>query len=263
MPAETPSPPAHRPPPQEAYLDRVVEPEYASISAAAIGALVLAGISVLAFLPVPADLPLPLTVFRFPILLVLPLATLVFAAAAMRGIRRSEGTKIGLGLAQAALILAVVETLGAGALHGARQYHDYSLQQSLVREADVRLGYVLDDQSEPLYQELFRNSPELAKYESELRRLWQDIQAYMHTRGGDYFGRRLQQTHIGWADDPAGGQVEIGVAIFRLRFREGAMDITFRFRLEDGRWQLTDFRPSFGVMDFPDDDETPKKRFDE
>jgi len=263
MPADTPSPAAPHSPPPEAYLDRVVEPEYASISAAAIGALVLAGISVLAFLPVPANLPLPLTAFRFPILLVLPLTTLVFAAAAMRSIRKSEGTKVGLGLAQAALILAVVELLGAAALHGARQYHDYSLQQSLVREAEVRLGYVLDDQPAPLYAELLRNSPGLAQYETELRRLWQRTQRYMHATGGDYFGRRLQQTRIRAPDSPEEGPFEIGIAIFRLRFREGAMDIMFRFRLEEDQWKLTDFRPAGGVMDFPDDDETPKKRFEE
>jgi len=263
MPTDQPSHTSSSQPPAEAYLDRMVEPEYASISSGAIGALVLAGVAVLAFLPLPAYLPLPFTVFRFPILLVLPLVAIPFALAAMRSIRKSEGTRVGLGLAQAALILAVVETLGAAALHGTQQYHEYALQESLVREAETHLQCVLGDRPDDLFTELVANDPEWTKHEQGYRRLWRNVQAYLHQTGGDYFGRRLQQTRIRAPGSAEQGQFTMGVAIHRLRFREGAMDLVFRFHLVGRQWKLVDVSPTGGVMEFPDDNEKPKKRFEE
>ena len=134
----------HRPPPashpprpprtDDAHLDRVVEPEYASVSGAAIFALVLAAISVVAFLPVPADLPLPWTWLRLPLLLIVPLAAAGAAAAARRSIRRSEGTRTGMRVAQIALTLALVVTVGAGAMHGVRQVRRHQLLVSLIEK---------------------------------------------------------------------------------------------------------------------------------
>lgn len=248
--------------PDDAHLDRVVEPEYAAISANAIGALVLAGIAAVAFLPLPVDLPLPGTWMKFPVLLALPLATIPYALAAIRGIRNSEGTRVGLGLAHAALVLAVVIVLGAGTVHALRIRRHHTIEQSLVHAADPLLQAVIDDDFQSLFDNLARGNPEIAKRRAGYQNLWRHIQAYLHTDGGDYYGRHLRLTQILPPENPELPPYDRGDVVHRFRFTEGAMDIAFQFWRVDGTWTVMGFYAKGQLVDYPKPGETPAKRFD-
>jgi hypothetical protein len=249
--------------PDDARLDRAVDPEYAAVSGAAIGSLILAAVAVAAFLPVPVDLPLPWTWFRLPLFLVLPLAAIALAMAAIRLIRRSEGTRIGIRLAQAALVLAIVETLGAAAFHTVRQYGHYTVQQALVGESRTDLQYVLDGDFEALFRKLVANDPSVAKAERQIRAWWRQTQTYMRSGGGDYFGRALQSCTRRVPETEEDGPYEIGFVSHRLMFADGALDVFFRYQLVDGQWQLTYANSQRKMLTIPKEGDKPKKRFEE
>ena len=252
----------------DAPLDRLVEPEYAAISGAAIFALVLAALSVAAFLPAPLDLPLPMTWLRLPILLILPLTAVALALAARRSILRSEGTRTGLGLAQAALALALLITLGAGAMHGFGQVRRYQLQRALVEVAEAYLQHVLTDKPDIVFGDLVRNGAVTLDDKPGFLQGWKTAQYYMHEGSGDYYGRRLEKAgatvqSVAPKDKPGEEEIleDFGEVIHRLQFAQGAVDLRFGFRLVDGQWKLVTYNQGFS-REFPKDDTRPKRRFD-
>lgn len=266
---ETPQSEAPKPARDEARLDRVVEPEYASISARAILALVLAGIAIVAFLPMPAYLPLPWVWFKLPLLVIIPLAVIPFAVSAVRDVRRSEGTKVGLGLAQAALVLAVGVALGASVFHGIRQWHEYTLERSLVSAADPYLEAVIENDFDAMFGELARNNPVAAEDRSGFRRLWDYVQDYLRKTGGEYYGRELRPTTIipagpveGPEGESAGQPYDEGRVVHRFMMAEGAMDVVFRFWHVASQWKLVGFDARGHLLEYPDPTDRPKRRFE-
>jgi hypothetical protein len=265
------SSPHPRPPrADDAHLDRVVEPEYASVSGAAIFAVVLSAISVVAFLPVSADLPLPWTWLRLPLLLTVPLAAVGVALAARRSIRRSEGTRTGLRVAQIALVLALVITVGAGTMHGIRQVRRHQLLVSLIEKADGYLQSVLNDQPEAIFSDLVVNGARSPKDRPGYVDSWRMAQREFHGGSGEYYGRKLQQAvpimrAAGAKGGPDENQEEVeqdtGLVTHRLLFANQAIDMQFLFVLVEGQWKLV----SFGfapVSEWPKAGQQPKKRFD-
>lgn len=252
----------------DAHLDRLVEPEYAAVSGAAIFALVLAAVSVVAFLPAPLDLPLPMTWLRLPILLVLPLTAIAASLAAWRSIRRSEGTRTGLRLAQAALALALVATLGSGAMHAVGQVHRYELQRSLVEVANGYLQRVLTDQPDIIFGDLVRNGVAPLDEKPNYLNAWKTAQYYMHEGSGDYYGLRLEKAgafvqSVAPKDRPGEEEIlqDFGEVIYRLQYAKGAIDLRFGFRLVEGQWKLINFNQGF-ALELPKDGAQPKKRFE-
>lgn len=251
-------------PTADARLDRAVEPEYAAVSGWAIVALILAGIAVVAFAPTPAYLPLPGTWIRFPLLLALPLAAIGVALGAARDIRRSEGTKVGLTLARAALVLALVTALGAGVFHGLRQYQEYTLHRTLVERGDEVLQWVIDNEKQAVFQTMLANDPGWAEHRGAFDRQWDFLQRYLRdpALGGQYYGRFVQQTTILPPTEPDDPPFDRGRVVHRFRMGNGAMDVLIHFLHVDGQWKLVRVLPSTGALVFPKDNETPKPRFE-
>jgi len=268
--------------PDEAHLDRAVEPEYAAVSIAAIAALVLAVVGLVAFKP--SQPPLPLASrgwFQLPILLLIPVAAVAVALGSLRSIRRSEGTKAGQPLALAALVLALATAAGSTGFHAVRQYREHERMQSLVAASSYWLDLLLREHYRTVFDELVRSHP-LDNGEAEkIFPGWEKrVRGYLFD-GGDYYGRRLQDTNIAEpSEEELGTQVEwyrhhsesfgaipspppydAGVAIHRLKFKESGVDIPFVFWWVDGRWRLINVSPRPALV-FPEPGEAPKKRFE-
>jgi len=252
--------------PDSSHLDRAVEPEYASVSVAAIAALALAALGLTALLPVDVTLALFPGWFQVPLLIFIPLGTIPFALAVMRSIRRSAGTKVGLPLAQAALVLALLATVGSAALHGARQYREHRLLETLVEDSDRYLESLLKGDYRSVFDELARNNPPPGSLEEQFEFWKKNFDDFLY-KGGDYYGRTLstsQRFPPERPEDPPGG---LGLVVYKFRFSEGILNIRFIFRLDDGQlfgpygWKLMAVRPE-RAYEFPEADEKPKKRFE-
>ena len=245
----------------DSHLDRMVDPEYAAISVKAILALILAGIGALALLPKQPYLSIPGISYRLPILVVLPLVALAAAVAALRSIRRSEGTVIGLRPAIVATVLSAAFVIGSIGLHGYIQYHEKELRRSLLEEAQVYLERLMQEEYEPVYQDMAANNPEIAKAGLTFNQWRSRIHTLMMT-AGDYYGKNLQRQDLVKPKDPSEGTDRRGVVVHRFRFKRGAVDLSFVFTDSDQGWELMGVGAS-GVAVFPKRDDKPKKRYEE
>lgn len=248
--------------PDDARLDRAVEPEYASVSGLAIFALLLATVGVVAFLPLPAGLPLPMTWFRLPILLLVPLTTLPFSVAAIRQIRSSAGTKVGIALAHSALALSLIFAIGAGTVHGLSQWEHHKRQQTLVSAAGGILSAILNNQPDTVLATLIQSGVVTPADRGRFLIHWKQTQHLLH-RGGEYYGRKLNQIGAYKQDtkDESEARYDIGVVVYRLQFKRAALDLKFRFSLIEEQWKLVGITESQALV-LPDDDAKPKRRFE-
>jgi len=247
-------------PRDDAHLDRAVEPEYAAVSVMAILALILTGVGALAMLPRQAYVGIPGVTYRAPILLVLPVASLLFALVARRKIVRSEGTLVGLRAATAAVTLSAVFVAGSVALHGYLQHRQYSLNQALLTETQGYLDRLLNGDYESVYREMAANNPGIVS-EGLSPTVFGEMVGSRLKGGGDYYGRRLQNQGVTVPDDAADGGEIRGYVTHRFLFKRGAVDLNFIFAEQDGRWKLMLVKPSM-AFEFLPPDAKPKKRFE-
>lgn len=248
--------------PDDTRLDRVVEPEYASVSGLAIFALLLATVGVVAFLPLPAGLPLPMTWFRLPILLLVPLATIPFAVTAIRQIRSSAGTKVGIALAHSALALSLIFAIGAGTVHGLGQWGHHKRQLALVSAAENILSAILNNQPDTVLAALVRSGVATPANRGKFLMHWNQTQRLLHG-DGPYYGRMLNRigAYKQDAEDASEARYDIGVVIYRLQFQRAALDLRFQFRLIEDQWKLVGITESQAFV-LPGDDAKPKRRFE-
>jgi hypothetical protein len=250
--------------PDDARLDRAVEPEYASVSGLAIFALLLATVGVVAFLPLPAGLPLPMTWFRLPILLLVPLTTLPFSVAAIRQIRSSAGTKVGIALAHSALALSLIFAIGAGTVHGLSQWEHHKRQQTLVSAAEGILSAILNNQPDTVLAALIRSGVATPADRDKFLMHWNQTQRLLHDDGGGkYYGIKLNQIGAYKQDtkDESEARYDIGVVVHRLQFKRAALDLKFQFSLIEEQWKLVGITESQALV-LPGDNAKPKRRFE-
>jgi hypothetical protein len=244
----------------DAHLDRAVEPEYAAVSVMAILALILTGVGALAMLPQQAYVGIPGVTYRAPILLVLPVASLLFALAARRKIVRSEGTLVGLRAATAAVALSALFVAGSVALHGYLQHRQYSLNQAILTETQGYLDRLLNEDYESVYREIAANNPGIVS-EGLSPTAFGEMIGSLLKQGGDYYGRRLQNQGVTMPEDTTEDGEIRGYVTHRFLFKRGAVDLNFIFAQRDGRWKLMLVKPSM-AFEFLPPDAKPKKRFD-
>ncbi len=248
-------------PEDDTLLDRMVEPEYAAISVKAILSLILAGIGALALLPKQPYLPIDGIIYRLPILIVLPLVALAASVTALRSIRRSEGTLVGLRAATLAAVLSAAFVIGSIGLHGYIQYRENELHRSLLEATQGYLELLMQEKYEPVYQEMAANNPLIAEKGSTFNQ-WSSHVKQLMTTGGDYYGRDLQRHGIKKPEDPTEGTDHRGQVGYRFRFERGAVDLNFVFRDTDQGWKLIGAGAS-GAAVFPKRGDKPKRRYEE
>lgn len=248
-------------PEDDTLLDRMVDPEYAAISVKAILSLILAGIAALALLPSPLYLSIPGIGYGLPLLIVLPLVALAAAVAALRSIRRSEGTLVGLRAATLAAVLSAAFVIGSIGLHGYMQYREKELHRSLLEAAQGYLELMMQEKYEPVYQEMAANNPLIAEKGPTFNQ-WSSHTKHLMTTGGDYYGRDLQRHGVKKPEDPTEGTDAGGEVVYRFRFKRGGVDLSFIFRDTDQGWKLMGVGAN-GVAVFPKRGDKPKKRYEE
>jgi len=247
-------------PEDDTLLDRMVEPEYAAISVKAILSLILAGISALALLPSPLYLSFPGIGYGLPLLIVLPLVALAASVAALRSIRRSEGTLVGLRAATLAAGLSAAFVIGSIGLHGYTQYREKQLHRTLLEATQRHLELMMQEKYEPVYLEMAANNPRIAEKGPTLNQ-WSSRIKQLMTTGGDYYGRDLHRHGIKKPEDPTEGTDPRGQVVYRFRFKRGGVDLSFVFRDSGQGWKLMGVGAN-GVAVFPRRGDQPKKRYE-
>ncbi len=249
-----------KPGPDEAHLDRAVEPEYAAISGWAVFALILAAIGALALLPAAYQpyLPLPLVRYRLRILIIIPLASVLLALFAMRGIRTSGGTRVGLQPARIALGLSLLFIAGSLLYHGLHQRSELLLQDQLLASVNGDLGDLLADRYDALLDRLAANGGAVPHD----RRQWIAQTHYLLYEGGDYYSRKLQVL-VMQPVEVAPEQTRLdGVAIYRLTFKNWNLDLRLQYVRVNDAWKLVAAEGSGNPLSAPLEGVQPKKRFE-
>jgi hypothetical protein len=211
-------------------------------------------------LPRQAYVGVPGFTYRAPILLVLPLASLLFALAARRKIVRSEGTLVGLSAANAAVLLSALFVIGSVALHGHIQHRQYTLNRAMLTSAEEHLGRILSEDYESVYREMAGNNPAIVG-EGLSPTVFRKLVHSALNDGGDYYGRRLQGQVTKVPDDPTEGTDIQGRVTHRLLFKQGVVDFNFIYLQQDGTWRLMFVNVS-PAHEFLPADAKPKKRFE-
>ena len=221
---------------REMEMDRVVEPEYASVSGTAILALILAPLGLLALKAIYFHMfGLPV-----PILLIIPIISLAIALAAVRGIRHSEGTRVGIKLAITAATLSALIFVGATAYHGHQIYQQQSRLNDLMTLAQRDTELIFTGRYDTIYNRMLLNNPALAT-----RQPLADWTAHLDEllySGGDYYGSRLEAVRMFNMrlneEDPTAPEELLAVVVRRLVFRHGAADLIFNYMHHRDQWQL-------------------------
>jgi len=246
--------------PDEAHLDRAVEPEYAAISGWAVFSLILAAIGAVALLPVDYQpyLPLPFVRYRLPILIIIPLAAAILALIARRGIRHSGGTRVGLQPARIALGLSLLFIAGALCYHGLLQRSELLLQDQLQTAIAGDLGDLLADRYDAVLDRLAANGGNVPRD----RRQWIAQTHYLLYNGGDYYDRKLMDLKTGWVDVAPEQKQLVGVAIYRLMFKEWSLDLRLQYVRVNDEWKLVSLEGSPNPMTAPKEGVQAKRRFE-
>lgn len=221
---------------RESDLDRVVEPEYAAISGTAIIALLLAPLGLLSLHAIyfqMFDIPVP-------ILLILPLVSLAVALAAIRSIRQSEGTRVGIRIASVAAILSGLIFIGSGGYHVHRITQQIERQDRLKAEAEADMQAIFTGRYSTIYNKMLLFNPGMSK-ELPLQE-WTSRMNDLLYGGGTYYGSRIQAMRMFTVqkdeDDPNSPEQLVGVVVRRLVFRSAAADLVLNYIYTDGQWQL-------------------------
>lgn len=246
--------------PDEAHLDRAVEPEYAAISGWAVFSLILAAIGALSLLPAAYQpyLPLPLVRYRLPILIIIPLAAAVLALGAMRTIRRSGGTRVGLQPARIALVLSLLFIAGSLCYHGLHQRSELLLQDQLQATSADDLQCLLTGRFDELIDRLTANGGNLPRSRPQ----WIAQTQFLLNNGGDYYGRKLQVLDM-QPVEVAPEQTQLGGrAIYRLSFKDWNLDLRLQYVRANDQWKLVAAESTGNPLSAPREGAKAKKRFE-
>jgi hypothetical protein len=247
--------------PDEAHLDRAVEPEYAAISGWAVFALILAAIGALALLPAAYQpyLPWPtLLRYHLPILLVIPIVSGILALMAMGSIRRSGGTRVGLQPARIALGLSLLFMAGSLCYHGLHQRTEILLQDQLQAAAAGDLQDLFANNYDALLARLAANGGNVPRD----KRSWIAETHYYLYDGGDYYGRKLQALEMRPVEvSPEQTRLD-GMAVYRLTFKEWTLDLRLQYVRMNDEWKLVSMEGAGNPMTAPKEGVQPKPRFE-
>ena len=201
----------------DAELDRATDPEYAAVSVTAVLGVVLAALSVVAFLARP--------------LVAVPVLATVVSLAARRRIRRSHGVLTGRHLALAGLALGIGLTAASAGYHGWQWYDQQRTLHALREWADGIMDQVVAGK----YKEVFDAMPA----DSPQRKAGFDL--FRQRLGGLFAGagavrdRRLRSLQVLHAE----GGLTVALAEVRLALRERELQFQVWFQPDaQGRWQF-------------------------
>lgn len=246
--------------PDEAHLDRAVEPEYAAISGWAVFSLILAAIGAVALLPYKFQpyLPLPLVRYRLPILIIIPLAAAILALVARRGIHHSGGTRVGLQPARIALGLSLLFIAGSLCYHGLYQRTELLLQDQLQAAAAGDLQDLFAERYDAILDRLAANGVPVPRN----RQNWIAEKHYYLYNGGDYYGRSLQVLVMQTVEDSPEQTRLMGVAVYRLLFKEWSLDLRMQYVRVNDEWKLVALEGSGNHWTAPKEGVKAKARFE-
>ncbi len=222
---------------RDAEMDRMVEPEYAAISGTAIVALILTPFGLLSFMTIY------FMVFGVlvPVLMIVPLVSLLVALTAVSNIRKSEGTRVGIKLAVAAAMLSGLIIIGSGVYHVHRLNEQVELQDSLLRAAHSDMQLIFTGQYQPIYARMVLNNPAVGETWS-FEEWAEQLNVFLYHSGGNYYGSRIEAVRLRPGtpnlDDPQATPEVEGIVVRRLVFREGSTDLQLHYARHDGQWRL-------------------------
>lgn len=245
---------------RESELDRAVEPEYAAISGTAIIALLLAPLGLLSLY----EIYFQMFNIPVPILLILPLVSLAVALAAIKSIRQSEGTRVGIRIASIAAVLSGLIFIGSGGYHVHHIMQESDLKNRLKAAALMDSQAIFTGRYNTIYSKMLLFSPEMSK-EMPLQEWTSQMNDFLYG-GGAYYGSRIEATRMFSMkkdeDDPNSPELLAGIVVRRLVFRNGSADLILNYVYNDGQWQLArayaQAATEFGRME-----DTPRPRWEE